>query len=297
MINRKYTMSKVYKHIALLLLSIIVCINFTFSQDPLFTYIEFSTWKYNNDERGLKTKVISEDEDGEFGVPGLRVNYFVFNNEDFEFVAEAVTNADGVAEALFPPDYNFPKDEEGYILVKSAFDGNEMYDLAEEELSFKDANFEFQFDIVDEEKLILFEGIILDKNNEPQVLADDDIYFYVPRMFSYLKIADGWFEENGKGYIEFPDDIIGDSLGQVIVYGRIEDHYDYGNIEKYALCEWAVPMHPHLRQQPGRELWTPIAPLWMIITLIITLTGVWGHYIYAIVQLNRIKRLARKNKV
>jgi hypothetical protein len=43
-----------------------------------------------------------------------------------------------------------------------------------------------------------------------------------------------------------------------------------------------------------RELWTPIAPLWMIITLIIMLTGVWAHYIYAIIQLVLIKR--SKNK-
>jgi hypothetical protein len=34
----------------------------------------------------------------------------------------------------------------------------------------------------------------------------------------------------------------------------------------------------------------------MIITLIIMLAGVWGHYLYAIIQLLRIKKIGRKEK-
>ncbi len=34
----------------------------------------------------------------------------------------------------------------------------------------------------------------------------------------------------------------------------------------------------------------------MIITLSILLAGVWGHYIYVVIQLLRLKRIARKEK-
>jgi len=38
------------------------------------------------------------------------------------------------------------------------------------------------------------------------------------------------------------------------------------------------------------------APLWMIITLIVMLTGVWAHYIYAIYELIIIKFHKEKDK-
>jgi hypothetical protein len=34
----------------------------------------------------------------------------------------------------------------------------------------------------------------------------------------------------------------------------------------------------------------------MVITLSILLAGVWGHYIYVIIQLFRLKKIARKEK-
>lgn len=97
-------------------------------------------------------------------------------------------------------------------------------------------------------------------------------------------------DEDGTGYIEFPTSIIGDSLGNVLVISRLEDHYDYGNVEVSGEINWAIPKKLLTAEGPVRELWTPIAPLWMIITLIIMLSGVWGHYIYAIIQLIKIRR-------
>ncbi|MFC2107641.1 hypothetical protein ACFLRY_04840 [Bacteroidota bacterium] len=279
-----------------IILSLALLWNPLLSQDLIYVYMEFSTWKYNDNSRGLVTKILMDGDEGEIAVEGVPVKYYTLNEGENELIAEVISDQDGIAKAIFPPDYQFPKDEDGYITVTSSFEGTDKYDIAEEELMFIDANINFSFDVVDEENVIVFEGKIYSSDNEELPLADDDLYFYVPRMFSDLKIADGWFEENGKGYVEFPSDIIGDSVGQVMVYAKILEHGDYGNIVKSAMCNWAIPMHPHLRQGPGRELWTPIAPLWMIITLIITLSGVWGHYIYAIVQLRRIKRLSRKQK-
>jgi len=46
----------------------------------------------------------------------------------------------------------------------------------------------------------------------------------------------------------------------------------------------------------ARELWTPIAPVWMIVTLIIMLAGVWGHYIFAVIQLIIIKHQSKQKK-
>jgi len=46
--------------------------------------------------------------------------------------------------------------------------------------------------------------------------------------------------------------------------------------------------------EPSRSLWSSGAPIWMITTLIILLTGVWSHYLYAIIQLIKIRKEGKK---
>jgi hypothetical protein len=187
-------------------------------------------------------------------------------------------------------------DEEGYITFTAVFEGNQSLNPTEAELTIKEARITVGFSVVDDTRMIDYAGFVTGPDGEEIPLADDDIYLYVPRMFSDMKIADGWLEEEGTGSNEFPGTLIGDSTGNVTIIARIEEHYDYGDLEASADIDWAIPKRPHESYESRRELWTPIAPLWMIVTLIIMLTGVWGHYIYAIVQLWLIKKRSKQQE-
>ncbi len=258
--------------------------------EPADIYMEFSTWKYTDMSRSFVAKITSDNDEGEYFVEGLPVQFVLINGEETLVLGEATSNSEGIAELNFPDGaIEYPKDEEGYIYFTARFDGSDAYWEAEEELMVKDVIVNITFEEEGEDKLVYFEGIILGAEEE-WPLADDDLYFYIPRMFSYMKIAEGWFEEDGTGYIDFPTTVIGDSIGNILVIARLEEHYDYGNVEVSAEINWATPKKLIAAERPTRELWTPIAPLWMIITLIIMLTGVWAHYLYAVIQLIMIKR-------
>lgn len=258
--------------------------------EPADIYLEFSTWKYNDMSRSLVVKISAANDDGEFFLAGTLVKFFVVDRENELAIGKAFSGEDGLAVLNIPDaTVTFPKDEDGYIYFIARFEGNNAFLETEEELLIRDVVISLSFEENEGEKLVYFEGIIIGpEENWP--LADDDLFFYIPRMFSDMKIAEGWFEEDGTGYIEFPTTIIGDSLGKVLLISRLEDHYDYGNVEVSSEINWAIPKKLLTAEGPARELWTPIAPLWMIITLIIMLSGVWGHYIYAIVQLIKIRR-------
>ena len=281
-----------------LFITLSCCISLTtaYTQDnePGDIYMEFSTWKFNDMSRSLVAKLSSDNDEGEYFVEGVPIQFFLTDGEEILILGEAVSDAEGVAE-LNIPDGNvlYPKDEEGYIYFTARYEGGDDYWEVEEELMVKDVSVRLVFEDGEEENLIYFEGVIHGPD-EDWPLMDDDLYFFVPRMFSDMIIAEGWFEEDGTGYVEFPSTIIGDSIGNVTVKAKIEDHYDYGNVEVSGMVGWAKPKRLISAEKPVRELWTPIAPLWMIITLIIMLTGVWAHYIYAIVQLILIKRSSKK---
>ncbi len=262
---------------------------------PADIYLEFTTWKYTDMSRSLLVKAYGENEDGEYPVEGITIHFFINSEAEMLPLGQAVSDHKGTGILSIPGgSVAFPKDDEGYMHFMARFDGNDDYIETEERISLKDVRIELQFLEEDGDRLIYFEGTVMG-NDENQPLADDDIYFYVPRMFSNMKIADGWFEEDGKGYVEFPAHIIGDTLGNIVVMARLEDHADYGNVEVTGSINWAIPKKLLKAEGPVRELWTPIAPLWMIITLIIMLTGVWAHYFYAIFQLIMIRR-SKNNK-
>ena len=97
--------------------------------------------------------------------------------------------------------------------------------------------------------------------------------------------------------MEFPLTLVGDSLGNLTVIAQIDEHDSFGYVKGEATCGWAIPKHLQSQDKPTRQLWTPVAPIWMMITLIILLAGVWGHYIYAVVELVKIKKSAKKEAV
>jgi hypothetical protein len=280
----------IYTSITLIACCIFLSKAFPQNDEPGDIYMEFTTWKYNDMSRSLIVKLSSDSDEGEYFVEGIPVQFFLTDGEESLILGEAISNIDGIAE-LNIPDGNvvYPKDGEGYIYFTAIYEGGDAYWEAEEEIMVKDVSISLLFEEAEDEKTIYFEGVIHGPEDDLP-LADDDLYFYVPRMFSDMRFAEGWFEEDGSGFVEFPATIIGDSTGNVLVMARIEDHYDYGNVEVSEMVSWAMPKRLISAEKPVRELWTPIAPLWMIITLIIMLTGVWAHYIYAIVQLIMIKR-------
>jgi len=257
-------------------------------------YMTFITWKYSDESRSLVTNLTTDGEEDEIPASGVEVNFFTVSDTGEIYIDKVLSDNNGVAEFKLPQGIYIHKDEEGFMQFLARTSENEVYYATEEELAVKDVKIGFSFDLIDSVKTISYSGVIIGVDGEESPLPDDDLYFYIPRMFSDLKIADGWFEEDGTGVLDFPEGIIGDTLGNVEVIARIEEHYDYGYVEKRQTIDWAIPNHMIYAEGPSRELWTPIAPMWMIVTLIIMLVGVWGHYFYAIYQLYKIKKLSTK---
>ena len=257
--------------------------------------MELTSWKFQDDSRELIANLSGYDEEGNEILPaGMTVSFSVLEEGEEEIIGEAVSDETGRAVLKIEPGREFPRDEEGYMQFYSRFDGDEQYGYAESELMIKDARLAIDFRMIDSVKTVVYSGVMENEPGVEEPLADDDCYLYVPRMFNLLRIEDGWLEEEGTGYYEFSPELIGDSTGVITIIARIEEHYDYGNLEASGVVNWALPKHSERFEGPRRELWTPIAPKWMIVTLIIMLAGVWGHYFYAIYELIMIRRAGKK---
>ncbi len=223
-------------------------------------------------------------------IQGMKVEFYYLNEEGDEvLLADGITDEKGTASILIDPEYPLYRNEEGLIEFVARTEETEKYELAEEWLSIRDIYLEMKLIEDGDERTIELHAEVLDENGELVPLSDEDIYFSVPRMFSKLPLGEETLED-GFCSITFPANIVGNAEREVTILAEIFEHYEFGTVQASKVSTWGKLGSPHLIEHPSRELWTPVAPLWMIITLIVLLVGVWGHYIYAIVQLVLIRK-------
>jgi hypothetical protein len=176
------------------------------------------------------------------------------------------------------------------------FTGNNKYPAAEASFMAKPAKIRLFFNIEDSLRILKVTATQRNEKGAEVAIPKETVIIYVPRLFSLLKIGEIALDENGTGTLEFPKAIVGDTLGNLVVLAKIEENDKYGYAQGGNVINWGVHKQYYAAEVPSRELWTPIAPLWMIITLLIMLAGVWAHYMYAVYELIMIKRLSKKDK-
>lgn len=266
----------------------------TKEKGPFTTTMLFTCISTSDDSIQLKAQVNVKHEEGATRLANAPVVFSVTGTDSETELGTAKTDFNGIASFKVPAVNTFPRNEEQLINFKAVFAGTDNYESTENEFAIKPAKLVVSFYEEDSVRYVKVEGSQYNADGSISPLGPVDLAVGVQKMFSVLKIADVSLDSTGVGTAEFPNDIIGDSVGKLKVIASLDEHELYGFLKGQSEIGWGLHKHLISPDRPSRELWTPIAPLWMIITLIIMLAGVWGHYVYAVVQLVMIKKSANK---
>lgn len=205
------------------------------------------------------------------------------------------TNSEGKAYLVLDTQRNPDKNEDGLCKFVASFSGNDTLEEVSQEILVKDVSIELNLEEIDSVRTINILVTETSEDGERVPVSGQAVNIYVPRMFSMLKIGEETTDDDGKISVEFPNDLPGNTDSTIVVFARIEENEVYANVENSQKAQWGIPII-HRIPESHRALWTEIAPVWMIITLTVMLLGVWGHYIFAIIQLLLIKRESKKNQ-
>jgi len=251
---------------------------------------EFKYVKNSDNSRTLTYSVKIKKDNGDM-VPaeGIAV---AFKSGD-QKLATVNTNGNGLAKYIVPAATQINTSGDDKLEFEASIEPNKVVEPKSDKVSLKDVEIQMECKVVDSVKKVFFKGFMIGTKGEKVPIPKTDFNFYVPRMFSMLKIAEGSFGEDGTGEIEVPSGLPGDSLGNITILGRIEENADYQNVVKEQVVQWGVPTIHHMPKFQ-RALWTAVAPTWMIVTLTILLFGVWAHYIFVIYKLWKIKQESRR---
>lgn len=258
-----------------------------FAQEKITPEIRLNYIKNSDGSKTLKCELITYEDDIIL-LPDLYVRFFTGIDSLIE-VGSNYTNNKGIAIVNIPVNFLVPVDEEGFFRYVARFEGTDTIEFAESEVMYIDVNLDMTLEDVDSIHTIHVKASRISKSGETIPVPEEDIYIYVPRMFGLLNIAEEWLDEQGEVTLEFPADLPGDSVGNISVVARFEEHDMFGTVEKRQNAKWGIPSD-HEIPEAYRALWTHIAPTWMIITLTILLVGVWSHYMFVIYQLVKVRK-------
>jgi len=215
----------------------------------------------------------------------------VFWDADPVVLGQVKTDYDGVALLMVKPEDIVYRDTGGLMGFTAGFEGNEAWDMAYEEVYVKDLRLTMTAEVVDSVKTVHVTAHYIKGDGQEYPVNEQDIFLFKQGMLSKLQIADGWLVE-GECDIEFPEGIPGDKDGNVALFVSVLEHPDFGNVEVSETVAWGVI--PNYVTEESGLLWTTVAPTWMIVLLIVLLAGVWGHYVYAMIQMRKIKKTGPK---
>ena len=241
--------------------------------------------------RTLSVKLSARIEGQNTPLAGLPVSCFLVTEKGNLLLGKDTTGENGVAEVTLPAELGQPRNKEGTYQYMAAFDGNKDYLTVSSELSIRDVFMLLTFYQKDSVKQIVLHAREIGPKGDTLPVEDQKITFYVPRTFTSLKIGEGTVA-SGVASLDFPVTLPGDSAGNLPIVAKFEDNEIFGNAETTAIINWGKPLVQEVATHRG--LGDTNAPLWMVYTLIILLSLVWFHYMYAVITVFRIRRLGMK---
>ena len=262
---------------------------------------------YSNSDKSksIKATVFTIQDRRRIYVVDETVYFYYGERSDENLLDSAITDNNGIAQLNFPEEFRFLTAEDRTVSIAAYFNGNDSFAEKSADITFIELEMELLLTQIDGSKTIEVRAYEKGIDDEMIPVKIANISYYVPRYFSDQRIGESTFTV-GKSNIKFPENLAGDTIGNVSIIARIEDHSLYGNVERSLTnFRWGTtqPIEDDKSLMtieitiPTRALWHTNAPLWMIITLIILLTGVWSHYFYVIFQINKLYRMGKKNKL
>lgn len=174
-----------------------------------------------------------------------------------------------------------------FLLIAIGFNNSVLY--AQD--SMEDAILSVSFSEENNTKIITTEAV--DQSGLP--IEDLELYFYVKRTFSLLPIGDPFnsTDENGIVEIEFPNDLPGDTDGNVIIVVKIIESDIYNDQSLEFTQNWGLPAVLEDSKSEKRSLWASAAnaPISLIIIVCSMILAVWYIICYIFFKLYKISRI------
>ena len=115
------------------------------------------------------------------------------------------------------------------------------------------------------------------------------VSFLAERTFGRLRLGEEETLEDGTAAVPFPEGLPGGSQGTLRILAEITTPPRYAGIQGKGTVDGGVVV-PAVDDPFPRALWSPQAPVALVVTIVVLLGGVWTTYAYVLVQMLKIRK-------
>lgn len=218
----------------------------------------------------------------------LKIHYFLVNDTTETELGAVNANLNGYGMLSVKAEKVIAT-KEGFLNFKAKVNANKNMEEGVGEVSVKRAK--LMVTPIAEEGVYSVQVKLVDMSTGTEIpVPEVAIGLFVKRQFNPLKVGEGTTDEAGEATIEFPSGLPGDPKGNLNIIAKLDEDENFGYLEANFIGEkWGTPVSDRLEDQP-RALWSAHPPVWMLITFIVLMTAVWGHYIVIVYELFRLRK-------
>lgn len=266
---------------------ILIGISPVMTQDLIRTRISLSSTQMPDNQMYLQARVLGRVDGRYTPMPKLEIRFVNYADDEELELGKSITNLKGICTLDLENSSQIALDEDGLMRFGAFFEENDQLGGSDDEIYVKQGVIEISVSDEDDEKQV--EIKVYGAGEEAEALADYEAVLLVPRMYSDLKIGNGYTDEDGMISFVVPEGMPGDKNGILNFKAKVLDAGDYGNLEVRFGKDWGVPKTQVIAS--NRELWSPNAPLWMVLTFVVLMLAVWSHFGIIIFNLIKLKKL------
>lgn len=225
-------------------------------------------------------------------IENATVQVSAVNESDKTLLGSAVTNMKGKAFFEINPGKSIPVDKDGYYTFEIRYNGDPKYSVASKTVHVKDLSIEISFPHKDSVNNVQVSVSAINEKGVKAAVQDIQVEFYIKRLFCLFKFGSGKTNPSGLCTADFPKNMPGDTTGKLIVFAKVLDNEIYGTVGSSLDFKGGKPLILEPKQKRG--LGDTDAPLWMVYTLLVLLSGVWINVFYVIGLVIRINIKGKK---
>jgi hypothetical protein len=249
--------------------------------------LDFTVVQKSDSSIDLKAALRAKIKGASVKLPLLKISFFQVNDTAEKNLGFVITDKHGKA-VLNVKDRALIMSKDGSLNFKASFAGNKQMETADGEMTVKRGM--LQITPVKEDSLLTVKiNFISPAAGTDSAKKDLVIGLFVKRTFGPLKIGEGTTDENGEVTVEVPANLPGDDNGNITLLAKLDENETFGNLEASAVQNWGLPVSTKIQDQP-RALWSANPPIWMLVTFIVLMVVVWGHFVVIVYELFRLRK-------
>ena len=245
---------------------------------------KFEYEKLHNGNRKLSARIFVKTNSGLVGVPGAEVSFAAETDSSKVKLGKVTTDEDGWAYLIIEKGYSLPQIE-GKTSFGLTYPGNDSIKRLTDDMDIIDVDLAIKLDEDGDEKIATL--VVTDFEGQP--VDRTKVKLFVKRLYSLLPIGDERTDSTGMVAFSVPEDIPGDTKGNITLVGVIERDRKFGNVETRQDVSWGIP-NSYTVSEEMRNLWTQSAPTWMQVMVFGVFIVVAVFFFYALYQVVMIPK-------